>query len=393
MSVLVPRDTILRTGSRRKTSRKTESRSTKEGRLPRLKHIIRIPKPKLKSNPTTLAEASSSSSSFTPLPTQTGLFIIIPPASKRTPSYDHDRAGVKRVRVVATEGAEEEQDSERGEDDTLILRNSQRPSKRRRLSPQQSPNTSNQSDDDSGTLIRASSLSGSTPKPKISSHKLRNPVSTTPPTQPSSYTGSFELYAMDHQDLCEIYRPQGSLEPQYKDLYHTLQCSHYVSPINSDSDSDADILDVSEKLTALVTIPPYPYGRKFGSIYAKAFSDPVSNRPYDIQLTRISHVSRVFYKDHEKESFATRYNTDVSHAGKLPGVHGKTGVSAQDSSVIESSGDLNMSRVWEKVDSDGKLMEIFEGYLSLRVRYCKAYGEMGYRDGLDVGFAFWAVRR
>ncbi|KAJ3805293.1 hypothetical protein EV368DRAFT_53113, partial [Lentinula lateritia] len=191
-------------------------------------------------------------------------------------------------------------------------------------------------------------------------------------------SGQFDLYAMDHQDLCQIYRPEGSMEPQYEDLYKALRSNDHV-----------------QELTAHVSLPTIPYGRKYGSALTPALCDPISERPYDIELTRISHVNQVFYREHEKECFVTRYNSDVSRAGKIPGVSGKTGVAAAgagENGVLESSGDFNLSRVWVKRDTDGRLMEIFEGYMSLRVRYCKEYDRKGYGEGFNVGFAFWALR-
>ncbi|KAJ4471128.1 hypothetical protein C8J55DRAFT_491629 [Lentinula edodes] len=132
------------------------------------------------------------------------------------------------------------------------------------------------------------------------------------------------------------YRPEGSMEPQYEDLYKALQSNDHV-----------------QQLTAHVSLPTIPYGRKYGSALTPTLCDPISERPYDIELTRISHGARS----------VTRYNSDVSRAGKMPGVSGKTGVAAAaagDNGVLESSGDFNLSRVWVKRDTDGRLSE---GYM------------------------------
>ncbi|KAJ3862695.1 hypothetical protein EV359DRAFT_65431 [Lentinula novae-zelandiae] len=139
------------------------------------------------------------------------------------------------------------------------------------------------------------------------------------------------------------------MEPQYEDLYKALQSNDHV-----------------QQLTAHVSLPTIPYGRKYGSALTPTLCDPISKRPYDIELTRISHVNQVFCREHEKEFSVTRFNSDVSRAGKMPGVSGKTGVAAAgagDNGVLESSGDINLSRVWVKRDTKGRLLEIFEGYM------------------------------
>ncbi|KAF5370536.1 hypothetical protein D9757_010121 [Collybiopsis confluens] len=283
------------------------------------------------------------------------------------------RKAAKRSFATTLDAREEE------EDDTLIG-----PLERDLKRPRLLPPSNIQSDDDGDTLIPTPSpLKKSVQRHKISPYPkstttLKRHIPISAMEKACSYSGTFDLYAMDHQDLCEIYRPQHSTEPHYEDLYQTLTTrSGYVS----------------EKLTAVVTLPDLPYGRKFGSVYAKAFCDPASERPYDVELTRISHVNQVYYREHERESFAMRYNTDVSMAGKVPGVSGETSVVAQDSTALESRGGFNISRMWYKLDGQGKAKEIFEGYLSLDVRYCKTIRKMGHGDGMNLGFAFWAVRR
>ncbi|KAJ3927860.1 MAG: hypothetical protein NXY57DRAFT_1042089 [Lentinula lateritia] len=123
------------------------------------------------------------------------------------------------------------------------------------------------------------------------------------------------------------------MEPQYEDLYNALRSYDHI-----------------QELTAHVSLPSIPYGRKYGSALILALCGPIFERPYDIELTRISHGARS----------VTRYNSDVSRAGKMPGVSGKTGVAAAgagDNGVLESSGDFNLSRVWVKRDTDGRLSE------------------------------------
>ncbi|KAJ3740343.1 hypothetical protein DFH05DRAFT_397500 [Lentinula detonsa] len=282
----------------------------------------------------------------------TGLVITIPPAKL-----------IKRGHEI-----------ESGEESTLMAVE-ERPSKRARKVVA-FDNLKYESDD----LTLTSSSPNTTRKPKTTMRR-RNAGKfhpNMPATPGCSYSGLFDIYAMDHQDLCHIYRPEGSQEPQYENLYDALW-------------SDAN----TDKCTARISLPTAPYGRKFGTALAPVLCDPISERPYDIELTRISHVNQVFYREHEKDCFVTRYNSDVSAAGKLPGVSGKTSVSpvgARDNGVLDSSGNFNLSRVWEKEDEDGKLMEIFEGHMSLRVRYRKNYERKGYGDGFDIGFAFWAIR-
>ncbi|KAJ3893525.1 hypothetical protein GG344DRAFT_63662 [Lentinula edodes] len=139
------------------------------------------------------------------------------------------------------------------------------------------------------------------------------------------------------------YRPEGSMEPRYEDLYKSLQSNDHV-----------------QQLTAHVSLPTIPYGRKYGSALTPTLCDPISERPYDIELTRILTCKPGVLQGARS---VTRYNSDVSRAGKMPGVSGKTGVAAAgagDNGVLESSGDFNLSRVWVKRDTDGRLSE---GYM------------------------------
>lgn len=82
----------------------------------------------------------------------------------------------------------------------------------------------------------------------------------------------------------------------------------------------------------------------------------------------------------------------MAKAGTMPGVTGKMGVAAGNKGVVESGGKFNLSRVWAEEDLDGKFMEIFNGYMSLRVGILDEYRRSGHGANLDVGFAFWAVR-
>ncbi|GAW10072.1 hypothetical protein LENED_012300 [Lentinula edodes] len=321
-----------------------------EGVRCRMKHVIKIPRLN------TIAEVKPPTSSHrnnvsTPYTTK-GLVIVVPPA--RT---------TKRGRVS---GREDE------EDITSVA--VKRPSSKRARKSEDSKDES-----DENSLISTLTYVPVRTQRKPKSKRISKRTSITPLTVDScSYSGQFDLYAMDHQDLCQIYRPEDSRDPQYEDLYKALRSNDHI-----------------QELTAHVSLPTIPYGRKYGSALTPALCDPISERPYNIELTRISRVNQVFYREHEKECFVTRYNSDVSGAGKMPGVSGKTGVAAAaagDNGVLESSGDFNLSRVWVKRDTEGRLMEIFEGYMSLKVRYCKEYERKGYGEGFNVGFAFWALR-
>ncbi|KAJ3769846.1 hypothetical protein FB446DRAFT_705888 [Lentinula raphanica] len=304
------------------------------------KNIIRIPNRNRKP-----ATARNHENTPTSAKSARGLVIVIPP-----------KRATKRAHEVDSE------------EDNMLVVHEERPPKRARKVV--AFNSSNYEVSKRKPITTSTLQSTTTPN--------LPPIIPATPTPPCSYIGSFDVYAMDHQDLCQIYWPEGSKEAQYESLYHALRSE-----------------STTEKLTARISLPTTPYGRKFGSALVPVLCDPVSERPYEIELTRISHVSQVFYRDHERECFVTRHNSDVSRAGKVPGVSGKTGVSAsraKEDGVLESAGNFNLSCVWEKVDEDGRVMQVFEGYMSLRVRYSKDYREKGYGDGFDIGFAFWAIR-
>ncbi|KAF9065657.1 hypothetical protein BDP27DRAFT_1461899 [Rhodocollybia butyracea] len=227
---------------------------------------------------------------------------------------------------------------------------------------------------------KAKTTLSSTVNHSLNTHGKRHPT-VAAQQKPCSYTGHFNLYAMDHQDLCEIYRPAGSSKPRYEVLYRHLRgletssdapvstsTSSYASPSPSpapfprfsQNDPELETETCVQKLTATITLPPTPYGRKFGSAHAPCLHDPVTHHPYPLELSRISPVNQVFYRDAEKECFATRHSDDVSMVGKLPGVSARVGVCVGESDVrrkgktgeLESAGGFHMSRVWEGVDAN-----------------------------------------
>ncbi|KAJ4475482.1 hypothetical protein J3R30DRAFT_3705963 [Lentinula aciculospora] len=145
----------------------------------------------------------------------------------------------------------------------------------------------------------------------------------------------------------------------------------------------------NHKLTARIHLSTVSFGRQFSRADAPAFCDPISSQLYDIELTRLSHV-----------------NSDVSRAGKSSDVSEKMNITpiraagameavgTENNRVADSSGDFNLSHAQGKIDEEGRLMEVFEGYMSLRVWCSKVYERNGYiyGEGFDIGFAFWEVR-
>jgi hypothetical protein len=175
---------------------------------------------------------------------------------------------------------------------------------------------------------------------------------------------------MDLSFLSNVYLPKGASQPQYEDLYKT-------------------ILTYQAKLdfTAQCVIPDPPSQAMgfAGSFSSVRIADPFSDEPYDIAVEKLESVDSVSYTATQRGKFV-----GTPTAG-IPGVLATLNLRNSGCGIQSSKGDFQMSRVWTKNDN-GKLIELFEGFVSLRIKYGSLYQRKGHGSGLTASFAFWAVR-
>jgi len=60
--------------------------------------------------------------------------------------------------------------------------------------------------------------------------------------------------------------------------------------------------------------------------------------------------------------------------------------------ISSSSGTISMHPMWRKVDSNGKVMELFEGTFTFKIKYSSLYSRKGHGSGQSLSLDFWAVR-
>ncbi|KAE9405134.1 hypothetical protein BT96DRAFT_1065770 [Gymnopus androsaceus JB14] len=198
---------------------------------------------------------------------------------------------------------------------------------------------------------------------KRKSVKLSGPstVETTPTSNSSSIlSGKFDIYAMELSFLSKVYLAKGSSNPQYEELYKTI-LTYQAKP---DSTAQCVIPDLSTSSS------------KSGSLTSAVLCDPMSDERYDIGIESL--------KSMEKISYTATQRKQVCIVGNLRLREGGCGIAS-------SEGDFRMSRVWTK-EENGKLIELFEGILSLRITHSGLYQRKGHGSGMALSIPFWAVR-
>ncbi|KAF9067825.1 hypothetical protein BDP27DRAFT_1364523 [Rhodocollybia butyracea] len=185
----------------------------------------------------------------------------------------------------------------------------------------------------------------------------------------SIFSGKFDIYVVELPFLSSVYLPKGTSQPQYENLYKTI-LKYQAKP---DFTAQCAIPDLSRQTSGS------------GSLSSVCFADPFSDEPYDIAIENVESVDKVSYTAIQQGKFIGTPTTGI------PGVLGNLSLRDSGCGIQSSKGEFRMTRVWTKNDN-GKLSELFEGILSLRVNYGSLYQRKGHGTGMAVSVAFWAVR-
>lgn len=135
---------------------------------------------------------------------------------------------------------------------------------------------------------------------------------------------------------------------------------------------------------AQITIPEdYASSRKEGTFECDLFCEPMDGEPLDISFST--------FKNSDKMPFKSEYGRPAD-AWDGPSISGKLEADGGGCGIKTSSGSLTMQPLWKKVDTDGELMEIFEGIFTMKVSYTSKFSNRGYGSGQKQTIRFWAVR-
>ncbi|KAF9053515.1 hypothetical protein BDP27DRAFT_1454526 [Rhodocollybia butyracea] len=190
--------------------------------------------------------------------------------------------------------------------------------------------------------------------------------------QSSIFSGKFDIYAMGLAFLSSVYLPKGVSQPQYEDLYKTI-LTYQAEP---DFSGQSAIPDLSGQTSGS------------GSFLSVAFADPFSDKPYDIAIKDMESVDSVSYTAAQQ---GKKFGTPTMG---IPGVYASLSLRDSGCGIQSSKGEFRMSRVWTKNDN-GKLIELFEGVMNLRINYgsweCNAltsFDPTGYKKVRDKLWSF-----
>jgi hypothetical protein len=133
----------------------------------------------------------------------------------------------------------------------------------------------------------------------------------------------------------------------------------YLGPPINSGDSDNYGLDDDEGLD----IEPEDEDSK-GQLRGSAIVDLFIKQPYNMIITPIDEENPLVFTKEELVQFP---ECDINPPG--PGMTAQIILASGDHADAEATGYVKLIRVWTKTDADGKLLELFEGYLSLDVSF------------------------
>ncbi|KAK0449039.1 uncharacterized protein EV420DRAFT_788432 [Desarmillaria tabescens] len=179
-----------------------------------------------------------------------------------------------------------------------------------------------------------------------------------------SFYGNFNLYTMDIPFLHDIYMGHG--EPDHEALYKSLmrhQATGYAS--------------------ACVTLRKGFWEN--GAAVSADVRDPRSCIPIPLHLTLVVEMD-VTYSEEELDFFV---DGNDHLRMNVPGVFANLELENESHC---SSGQLLMNRCWAKIQPDGSVAELFEGYMEMKV-HNRMYFLGGHGEDIDmIQHAFWAIR-
>jgi hypothetical protein len=180
-------------------------------------------------------------------------------------------------------------------------------------------------------------------------------------------TGTFDLYAMELSFLNKVYSPStgGPVDPET--LYTTI--------LTYQAKNDR---------TAKVTIPEGFSSGTDGKFRSAVFCDPFEDMPFDIAVNDIEQVSSL--------KVNTSYKRPTKDAWTGPGIKASMELEDAGCGIASSSGRIEFHPLWKKDGKDGNPMEIFEGTLTMDIRYGSMYSRKGHGKGQNETIPFWGVR-
>ena len=169
--------------------------------------------------------------------------------------------------------------------------------------------------------------------------------------------------------LHKVYLPPGSETPNPEELYKTI-LTYQAKKDN----------------TAQITLPDELTAGASGTFKSFVLCDPMEEMPFPIKITDINETE-VKFTSNQLEEFVY-----ISKTAKGLGVAADLELDEDNCGVSSASGDIKMRPLWSKVDTEGRNMELFEGFFSFDVSYSGMYRRKGHGSGRNVEMAFWAVR-
>lgn len=180
-------------------------------------------------------------------------------------------------------------------------------------------------------------------------------------------------------DLNEAYFAGRTQTPHFEEVYNAIRITKTKHTaqlyLSSDDESLEGSLDGSEDESK---------GRIGGN---NAIKDPVLQQPYDLSITSIETDESLAFTFDELMQFPER---DLDASG--PGMTAQVELAGDHHGVVtRAESYIKLVRVWTKIDANGKLQELFEGYFEIDVSFALKYAkEVGFKE--TQSFSFWAVR-
>jgi len=136
-----------------------------------------------------------------------------------------------------------------------------------------------------------------------------------------------------------------------------------------------------------------------GRFLGTSICDPFAEQPYDVIITSTEEEESLSFTEDELDNFPAKYPvSDLDPPPSGPGMTAQITLSERDHpGVIAGSGYIKFVRVWMKASANGELLEVFEAYLNLDLRFemnFKLHGQRFRPQHLEEthAVAFWAVR-
>ncbi|KAH6915468.1 hypothetical protein BKA70DRAFT_1420422 [Coprinopsis sp. MPI-PUGE-AT-0042] len=179
--------------------------------------------------------------------------------------------------------------------------------------------------------------------------------------------GTFDLYAMELAFLNKVYSPSAGGPVDPLTLYTTI--------LTYQAKNDR---------TAKVTIPQDFSLGKDGKFKSAVFCDPFEEMPFDIAVTAIEQADTL--------KLNSKYKRPTKEAWTGPGIKASMELEDARCGIASSSGSIAFHPMWKKVGKDEKAMELFEGTLTMDIRYGSMYSRKGHGKGQNETIPFWGVR-